>query len=173
MIFKSKTADFVTIGFLAAGFGYLFYRTYSFSPSLLPGYPGDAFFPRWVLGFALVCCAVIIVRLIWESLARTRNAVEADGKDPDTVTFDPVQFVYIIALVLGYIFLLPVIGFELCTFLFLFILLITRWFGDWRSRIVKVAILSAGTAFFFYFTFVVLLNVSFPVKLLPEYIELF
>jgi len=171
MTLNKNTADFFSVLAITFGISYLYYHTFSFSPSMLPGYPGDAFFPRLVLGFTLFCCAVLLSRTA--KVMFGENAPVAENADKETtVTIELLPFAFIILLVLAYIFLLPVIGFETCTFLFLFILLITRWFEDWKPRIIKVGVLSLGTALFFYFAFVILLNVSFPVKLLPDYIKI-
>ncbi len=170
MTLNKNTADFFSVLVITIGISYLYYHTFSFSPSMLPGYPGDAFFPRLVLGFTLFSCAVLLLRTAKVMFAKNAVVVDADKKT--TVTIELLSFAFIILLVLAYIFLLPVIGFETCTFLFLFILLITRWFEDWKLRIIKVGVLSLGTALFFYFAFVILLNVSFPVKLLPDYIKI-
>ena len=172
MTLPSKKADLITVVLIAIGFGYLYYHTYSFSPSILPGYPGDAFFPRIVIGFSLACCGVIILRSVREYFARYRSTAKEKSVD-SMVTIELIPFAFNIALVLAFIFLLPVIGFEVCTFLFLFILLIARWHDALKPRIIKVALLSLGTAVSFYFVFVILLNVSFPVKLLPDYIQIF
>lgn len=171
MTINRNTADLISVFVISIGLTYLYYRTFSFSPSMLPGYPGDAFFPRIVLGFSLLCCSALLFRTLKVAFAKNISAEAI--KDENTVTIDFLHFSFLILLVLGYIFLLPVIGFETCTFLFLFVLLITRWFGDLRDRIFKVSLLSIGTALFFYFAFVILLNVSFPVKILPNYIKLF
>ncbi len=171
MTLNKNTADFFSVLVVTIGISYLYYHTYSFAPSMLPGYPGDAFFPKLVLGFTLFCCAVLLIRT--GKVMFSNNApIVANTDGETTVTIELLPFALIILLVIAYIFLLPVIGFETCTFLFLFILLITRWFEDWKPRIIKVGILSLGTALFFYVAFVLLLNVSFPVKLLPDYIKI-
>jgi hypothetical protein len=171
MTLNKNTADFFSVLVITIGTSYLYYHTFSFSPSMLPGYPGDSFFPRLVLGFTLFCCALILFRT-GKTLFADNAPVVVNADKKTTVTIELLPFSFIILLVLAYIFLLPVIGFETCTFLFLFILLITRWFEDWKPRIIKVGVLSLGTALFFYFAFVILLNVSFPVKLLPDYIKI-
>lgn len=53
MTFQKGTADFVSVLLITIGLGYLFYYTSTFPPSMLPGYPGDAFFP--VLFWAFRC----------------------------------------------------------------------------------------------------------------------
>jgi len=169
MTLQKGTADFVSVLLITIGLGYLFYYTSTFPPSMLPGYPGDAFFPRIVLGFSLFFCASIIFRR-GKELFFGGSVASGEG---ETVTIDLVQFTYIIALVLAFIFLLPVLGFEACTFLFMFILLIARWFDKLKTRIIKVGLLSLVVSLFFYFSFVILLNVAFPVKILTNHIEFF
>ncbi|MEQ8195918.1 MAG: tripartite tricarboxylate transporter TctB family protein [Rhodospirillales bacterium] len=168
MTVKSRSADFITIILITVGLGYLFYDTYSFSPSILKGYPGDAFFPRLILGFTLIWCAVLILRLFKERRAQAALGISDDSEPMVTVEWIP--FAICIGFVIAFLFLLPVIGFELCTFFFMFGLLATRWHGEIKARLVKAAALSAFTSLFFYVTFVLLLNVSFPVKLFPAFI---
>ena len=171
MTLHKKTADLVTMIFLSIGLCYLFFRTNTFAPSMLPGYPGDAFFPRLVLGFSLICCAAVAFKIIWQRYFNN-NTHQIESEQDDTITIEPAMLGYMIALVLAFTFLLPVIGFELCVFLYLFILLFTRWFEDLKPRIIKVGLLCLVTTLFFYVSFVVLLNVAFPVKILPGYIQI-
>lgn len=171
MTINKKTADFITMILLIIGLSYLFYYTSTFPPSMLPGYPGDAFFPRLVIGFTLICCATVIIKIILQHFQKNGGASSMNDSSEETITVEPVMLVYMAALVLAFTFLLPVIGFELCTFLYLFILLITRWFEDLKPKIIKVGLLCLFTTLFFYVSFVVLLNVAFPVKILPAYIQ--
>ncbi len=173
MVLGKKTTELATMIILIIGLGYLFYRTNTFPPSMLPGYPGDAFFPRLVLGFTIICCASVAYKIIRARYFFKEYAEASNAGRIDTITIDPIQLVFMIALVLAFTFLLPVIGFELCVFLYLFILLITRWHGDLQPRLVKVGVLSLFTALFFYVAFVIFLNVSFPVKILPGHIQIF
>jgi putative tricarboxylic transport membrane protein len=169
MTVKSKSADLVTVLLITAGLVYLFFYTYTFSPSILKGYPGDAFFPRLILGFTLIWCAVLILRMIKEG--RTSAAQGISGDSEPMVTVEWIPFGICIGFVLAFLFLLPIIGFELCTFFFMFGLLATRWHGEIKMRLIKAAALSAFTSIFCYVTFVLLLNVSFPVKLFPAFIS--
>lgn len=172
MTINKKAADFITMILLIIGLSYLYYYTSTFPPSMLPGYPGDAFFPRLVLGFTLICCATVAIKIIRQRFQNNSGASSIGDDSEETITIEPIMLVYMVALVLAFTFLLPVIGFELCTFLYLFTLLITRWFEDLKPKIIKVGLLCLVTTLFFYFSFVVLLNVAFPVKILPAYIQI-
>ena len=44
------------------GFAFLFYETFNMMKPILPGYPGDAFFPRLAVGYTLIIAALILFR---------------------------------------------------------------------------------------------------------------
>jgi putative tricarboxylic transport membrane protein len=165
MTVRSRTALFVTVGLVFVALVGLFWRTFTFSPSVLPGYPGDAFFPRLIIGFTLIWTVLIVFKLIFKPDAGS------PGRAADTtITIEIVPFITVICVVLAYVLLLPILGFAACTFLFLLGLLVTRWRGDLRSKLWKVGTVSLITTLFFYVAFVLLLNVAFPVRLLPQHI---
>ena len=166
MTLSLQKALVYTIALIGVALLLLFWRTGTFSESVLPGYPGDAFFPRLILIFSLIWVVVLLVRQI-----RRAAILEPTTGLPNRITIEFGPFAVVVGCVLAYIFLLPVLGFEICTFLFLFGLLFTRWRGSLRQRVIRVAALSLVTTIFFYGVFILLLNVSFPVRLLPRYIQ--
>ncbi|MDH3699905.1 MAG: tripartite tricarboxylate transporter TctB family protein [Alphaproteobacteria bacterium] len=166
MTLSLQKALVYTIAAIGIALLLLFWQTGTFSESVLPGYPGDAFFPRLILIFSLIWVAVLLLRLF-------RRAADTEPTTglPKTVAVELIPFAVVAGCVLAYIFLLPILGFELCTFLFLFGLLFTRWRDPIRQRVIRVAALSLSTTLFFYVVFILLLNVSFPVRILPRYIQ--
>jgi len=164
IITNRRKATLVATLILTVLFAYLFWRTVSFSPPVLPGYPGDSFFPRLILGFGLIWCALLLYTSIF---ART-TGVEDDEKE---VNFPTAPVALIGVYVLVFVNVLPIIGFELCSFILMFLLLITRWHGELKNRIIKVSLVSLATTVVCYVCFVLLLNVSFPLLFLPNYIN--
>jgi hypothetical protein len=164
IITNRRKATLVATLILTVWFAYLFWRTVSFSPPVLPGYPGDSFFPRLILGFGLIWCAL----LLYTSIFARSAGVPDDEKE---INFPTTPVALIGAYVLIFVNVLPIIGFELCCFLLIFLLLITRWRGELKERLIKVSLVSLATAVVCYVCFVLLLNVSFPLLFLPSYIN--
>ena len=68
-------------------FLFMLYETTNMTPPLLPGYPGDSFFPRLVLVFGLICAATILIK----AMLRPRGAQLAAGEAP-SFSFHWVEF---------------------------------------------------------------------------------
>ena len=143
----------------------LLWRTFGFAPSMLPGYPGDAFFPRLIIGFGLTWCGVLLFRL-----SRGSDIVVIDEHSEVSVPLR--SFSLICCYVLGYVLLLDSIGFEITTFLFVSALFATRLRGNRSQRFFRTLLISFITTIFCWAIFAIVLNVNFPVKLLPNYIDL-
>ena len=88
----------------------LLWRTFGFAPSMLPGYPGDAFFPRLIIGFGLIWCGVLLFRLFKGS-----DIIVTD--DHSEVLVPLRSFSLICCYVLGYVLLLDIIGFGIIKFI--------------------------------------------------------
>ncbi len=165
IITNRRKATLVATLLLTALFVYLFWRTVSFSPSMLPGYPGDSFFPRLILGMGLIFC----VLLIYASAFSKKGSGPDDQKE---INFPVAPVLLIGVYVLVFVNVLPIIGFELWCFILMFLLLINRWHGEMKARVIQVSAGSLVTTAVCYVCFVLLLNVSFPMLFLPSYISL-
>ncbi|MBC27363.1 MAG: hypothetical protein CMM41_09145 [Rhodospirillaceae bacterium] len=142
----------------------LLWRTFGFAPSMLPGYPGDSFFPRLVIGFGLIWCGVLLFRLFKGS-----DIIVAD--DHSEVLVPLRSFSLICFYVLSYVLLLDIIGFEITTFLFVSTLFATRLRGNHSQRLFRTSLISFITTIFCWAIFALVLNVNFPIKFLPNYID--
>lgn len=144
---------------------FLFWRTRSFAPSLLPGYPGDAFFPRIVLTFILICAAVVVL----QALKGSRGKLVAEA--PRDIEIDLHGLTVALAFVVGYLVVFSIIGFEIATFLFLLGLLRVRVKATGMRAWIIASVVSALAVLVLYFCFVLLLGVDMPLLFLPEYVN--
>jgi putative tricarboxylic transport membrane protein len=165
MILRKTTGVIAATGIVAAGALFLLWNTRSFAPSLLPGYPGDAFFPRIILAFVLLCAAAVI----GYTLASRRGARTA-GATAD-VAIDVRSLALVAAFVGGYAVLLMKIGFEIATFLFLCGLLGRRIEGGGVRAWAMAAGIAAVSVAVLYGCFVLLLGVDMPLLFLPKYLD--
>lgn len=170
----------VTVVVLLLAATYCFYLAAQMPASLLPGYPGDGFFPRITLMVILICGAVILVReLVFPAVNRTQKSEsvgseDASGDDASRVVkLDIIEAVSILVLGIGYMILLPVFGMEIMTTIFMFILFVPRLLMP-LPRAIIVALLSAVlTTVFVYFAFAIGLRVPLPLAFLPRYLGQF
>jgi len=160
---RKKRSVIATVAVILAGIAYLFVQTYEMSPPLLPGYPGDAFFPRLILGFSALFSAVVIAMRFMP-----RMAAQVEG-DEDRFDFDPVETAITVLLVLSYMLLMGPLGFEIATTGFMFLLLWPRILMPPVKGAAVAAVGSIVTMFLIYAAFVIGLRVSMPVSYLPAY----
>ena len=57
-----KASVVVVTAVILGWFVFMLYETTNMTPPILPGYPGDSFFPRLVLIFGLICAATILIK---------------------------------------------------------------------------------------------------------------
>jgi len=99
------------------------------------GLSGAGFFPLLASGVMVASTAVLILQWLRARRLRHRPAAPAGG---DAVL--PVRLVVVVALIGGYVALLPVLGFMAATALFLLAALLYLWRrGLWRSLAVTAA----------------------------------
>jgi hypothetical protein len=156
----------ITTGLIFLGFAFLYYETYNMMKPILPGYPGDAFFPRLAVGYTLIIAALIILR----GILLPRFAA-APG-EATHISVNWLEFLSVAALVLIYAQLLPPVGFELTTFVLMLILLVPRFavqHGLLQSVIKSVA-LTIPTVLILYGVFALILGIHLPLLFLPRYI---
>jgi hypothetical protein len=172
------TGDLVAVGTVVVATLYLLYETFGMSPPILPGYPGDAFFPQLTMGIILICGIPLLIN-------RYRDHVNGhskiEGEADETFNIDIRGFMIVAAISLSFPFLLPVLGFEIVTFTILTVLFVTRFYevvsaetltlNIFRRALIKAAIMAMITMCSLYFIFVILLNVSMPVMFFPKYIN--
>ena len=156
----------ITTGMIFLGFAFLFYETFNMMKPILPGYPGDAFFPRLAVGYTLIIAALILLRGIL--LPRFATA----PGEPSHVSVHWLEFLSVAALVLVYAELLPPVGFELTTLGFMLILLVPRFAVQHGlvQSVVKAVALTIPTIIILYGVFALLLGIHLPLLFLPRYI---
>lgn len=157
----------VTIAVLV-WFLYMLYETTNMTPPILPGYPGDSFFPRLVLIFGLICAATILIK----AMLTPRGAQLAAGEAP-TFSIHWLEFLTVCVLVAAYGVLLVPVGFEIATFVLMLALLGPRMMAlsDHPGRSLGYAfLLSAATTLFAYVGFGLLLRIPLPLQFLPRHI---
>jgi len=150
-------------------FLFMSYETTNMMPPILPGYPGDSFFPRLVLLFGLVCAVTILIK----AALTPRGAQLAAGENP-SFSLHWLEFLNVCVLVIAYGLLLEPIGFEITTFVLMLALLGPRMVAgsDHPFRSLGYAFaLSLATALITYVGFGLLLRIPLPLLFLPRYIQ--
>lgn len=167
LTFPTLPTVLITTGMIFLGFAFLFYETFNMMKPILPGYPGDAFFPRLAVGYTLIIAALILLR----GILLPRFAV-APG-EPSHVSVHWLEFLSVAALVLVYAELLPPVGFELTTLGFMLILLVPRFAVQhgFVQSVVKAVALTIPTILILYGVFALLLGIHLPLLFLPRYIQ--
>ena len=134
---SKKIVLFISLFFLVFLI-FLFYQTTNMSKSILPGYPGDAFFPRLILIFSLFWTLILLLQNLIKNLSLFKSS---DDKETDIeIYFKDIIFLFLISII--YIMFLDLIGFEILTFLFLFVLLINRLDLNLRKSIFYSSLIS-------------------------------
>ena len=161
----TRATVLVVTGMLFLGLAFLFYETFNMMKPILPGYPGDAFFPRLVVGYSLVVAALILMRGILIPRLAT-----APG-EASHLTVHWLEFLFVASLVLLYAQLLPPLGFELTTLGFMLILLVPRFAVEYGfvQSVTKAVALTIPTILILYGVFALLLGIHLPLLFLPRY----
>lgn len=152
---RGRTAEFATAVVLLGAVGWMLVLAAALPPSPVKGYPGAAFFPT------LALCATGLFLLAWLVALVRRGTVAAD-----TVRFELKDYLVTIAATLGFVFGTEYLGFEVACFATLATLLVPRL----KSPVVAVLV-AAITMLILYATFVLLLNVSLPLLVLPRFLS--
>lgn len=162
----SKRAAILTAtSIILLGLIFLYLETYNMMPSMLRGYPGDAFFPRLVLAFAMICAVIVLLRSIF--LPQEAAAI---GAESNSFSLHILEYLSIIALVALYAAFFEELGFEIATVIFLLILLIPRLL----MPPLKALLIGTGSAIvtmlILWLAFGPLLGIHLPLKFLPLYL---
>jgi hypothetical protein len=163
-----RTAELVTALVLLALVAFLMLEAAELPPSPVRGYPGAAFFPMLALGgtglFILAWIAVAILRRPAEAAASRPGGEEP--ADAPRFAFELRDYLVTIAATLAFVYGMNLVGFEISAFAVLAVLLWTRMANP------AVAVATAAlTMLVLYGTFVLLLNVSMPLLVLPRYVQ--
>lgn len=148
---------------------FLMYETTNMMPPILRGYPGDAFFPRLVLIFALICAASILLKA-----ALVPRGAQLAASEESTFGLHWVEFGGVCVLVLAYGLLLEPVGFEITTFAMFMILLAPRiaagGHGPARTLAYTLAV-ALPTTIIMYVSFGLLLRIPLPLLFMPRHIQ--
>ena len=142
---------------------FLFYETTNMSKSILPGYPGDAFFPRLILIFSIFWTAILLFQNLIKNFSILKSS---EDKETDIeIYFKDIAFLFFISII--YILFLDIIGFEILTFSFLFVLLVNRLDLNLGKSIFYSSLISFLSMIIFWFVFIIFLKIPFALKFLP------
>ncbi|CAN0132527.1 MAG: hypothetical protein CMF72_15830 [Mameliella sp.] len=170
----------VTTAIVFVSAAYCFYIATQLPRSILPGYPGDGFFPRITLSVILIFAAIILLRELirtpLEVVDQVTTAVEADEDDDEDddksgpIRFDLLEAATIVVLSTAYVVLMRRVGLEIMTTIFMFCLFFPRILMPWPKAAAYAAVGAVATTIFIYFAFVIGLGVSLPLAFLPRYL---
>lgn len=159
---SKKIVLFISLFFLVFLI-FLFYETTNMSKSILPGYPGDAFFPRLILIFSIFWTAILLFQNLIKNFSLLKSS---EDKETDIeIYFKDIVFLFFISII--YILFLDVIGFEILTFSFLFVLLVNRLDLNLGKSIFYSSLISFISMIIFWFVFIIFLKIPFALKFLP------
>ena len=133
------------------------------SKSILPGYPGDAFFPRLILIFTFFWTVILFLQNILKNNILIKSKETND--EVVEIYYKDIFFLFFISII--YILFLDLIGFEILTFTFLFVLLVSRLDISIGKSIFYSSIVSFISMIVFWLTFIIFLRIPFPLKFLP------
>lgn len=159
---SKKIVLFISLFFLVFLI-FLFYETTNMSKSILPGYPGDAFFPRLILIFSIFWTAILLFQNLIKNFSLLKSS---EDKETDIeIYFKDIAFLFFISII--YILFLDIIGFEILTFSFLFVLLVNRLDLNLGKSIFYSSLISFISMIIFWFVFIIFLKIPFALKFLP------
>jgi hypothetical protein len=159
----------ITVALILLALIVLYVETYNMTPSYLPGYPGDAFYPRAVIIFTAFWAVVILIRGIFLS-----QEAAAVGREAPYVSLHWLEFASVCVLVLLYAYFLRKIGFEILTVVLRMVLLVPRLLvgsGVKPLRAILLALaLSVTTMLVLYLGLGPMLKIALPLKFLPVFL---
>tara|TARA_A100001011_G_scaffold189774_1_gene198257 strand:+ start:2039 stop:2545 length:507 start_codon:yes stop_codon:yes gene_type:complete len=159
---SKKIVLFISLFFLVFLI-FLFYETTNMSKSILPGYPGDAFFPRLILIFSIFWTAILLFQNLIKNFSLLKSS---EDKETDIeIYFKDIVFLFFISII--YILFLDFVGFEILTFSFLFVLLVNRLDLNLGKSIFYSSLISFISMIIFWFVFIIFLKIPFALKFLP------
>ena len=168
-IVPMKPAVLIGTALILVWLVFMAYETTNMMPAILPGYPGDSFFPRLVLIFAIICALIVLIK----GLLVPRGAQLAAG-EKSSFPLHLLDFATVCVFVLAYRVLLAPVGFEIATLVMLTAFLVPRIAvaGHGAAKSVLLALAMAlPTTVIFYVGFVLLLRVPMPLLFMPRLIQ--
>lgn len=144
MSFK-KCKDLILGVFMLAlsGFYLFFAQQIKTKPKLTPSYASDRIMPT-ILGILL---ALLSVALIVQGLKKMKQPDDGQGKKTDRA--DTIAVILTFAVIIGYIILLPYLGFCLSTIIYLFLQMIILAPPDKRNYLLFAIVAVVFTALVF------------------------
>jgi hypothetical protein len=168
-IVPMKPAVLIATALILAWLAFMAYETTNMMPPILPGYPGDSFFPRLVIIFAVICALIVLMKGVF----LPRGAQLAAGEDT-SFPLRWLDFASICILVAAYGALLDTVGFEIVTFVLMTAIHAPR-IAVGGYGIVRSIVYAMGTAVVttvvFYVAFGLLLRVPLPLLFLPRFLH--
>jgi Tripartite tricarboxylate transporter TctB family len=152
------TAEAATAIAVLLGSFFLLELTFHFTHATKAGYAGAALFPQIAIGLLILCSGKMLVEYVLE---RWRGRADSKGE----IDLDIAGLVPTVVIALAYVLLLERVGFELCTFVVMLILL------GRRIQLVHAIWLSAAATAVIYAVFALMLNVDLPLLFLPAYVS--
>ena len=168
-IVPMKPAVLIVTALVLAWLAFMAYETTNMMPPILPGYPGDSFFPRLAIIFAVFCALIILMK----GLILPRGAQLAAGEDT-SFPLHWLDFASICILVVAYGEMLALVGFEIVTVVLMTVILAPRIAvgGVSVARSIVYALgMAVATTLIFYVAFGLLLRIPLPLFFLPRYIQ--
>ena len=144
MSFK-KCKDIILGGFMLAlsGFYLFFAQQIKTKPKLTPSYASDRIMPT-ILGILL---AILSVLLIINGVRQLKSHQDGDEKKMDRA--DAMAVVYTFAIIIGYIILMPMLGFCLSTVIYLFLQMLILAPAEKRNYVLFAIVAVVFTALVF------------------------
>lgn len=164
-----KPAVLIATAAILAWLIFMAWETTNMMPPILPGYPGDSFFPRLVIVFAAICALTVLLKGVL--VPRGEPLARGEAK---TFSLHLSDFLTACILVVCYGLLLEPVGFEITT-----MVMMTAFFapriavaGHSGPRALLYAIgMALPTTLVFYIAFGLLLRIPLPLLFLPRYIQ--
>ena len=164
-----KATLMTTVGLILIALVFLYRDTDNMTPSFLPGYPGDASFPRVIIVFSMICAVVILLRGLL-----LKQSASAMGYSSSSISIHWPEFVSVPIMVLLYAVLLEPVGFEIVTVAMLMVLLVPRMLAAPGARparaVMQAVALSVASMFVLYLALGLFLKISLPLQFLPIFI---
>jgi len=168
-IVPMKPAVLIATALVLVWLAFMAYETTNMMPPILPGYPGDSFFPRLAIIFAVICALIVLMK----GLILPRGAQLAAGENA-TFPLRWFDFLSVCVLVVAYGEMLSLVGFEIVTVVLMTVILAPRIAvgGISAARSIVYALgMALVTTLIFYVAFGLLLRIPLPLMFLPRYIH--
>lgn len=168
-IVPMKPAVLIATALVLAWLAFMAYETTNMMPPILPGYPGDSFFPRLAIIFAVICALIVLMKGVF----MPRGAQLAAGENT-SFPLRWLDFASVCILVAAYGVMLEPVGFEIVTFVLMTAILAPR-IAVGGHGVVRSIVYAMGTALVttivFYVAFGLLLRIPLPLLFLPRYFQ--